>query len=327
MGAVSLLPLEASSYRQHDLHRSQRIWTETNCYVDVWVEVLHALGLEPLAACAFALAGDFEGDQWTFFKFPPEDLREIFGIRVFEMNPWHSLLSHVQEQLGSGRLVTLEVDAWYLPDVAGVSYRIDHPKTTIVPNLVDAREKRLGYFHNASYFELDGDDFEGIFRIGNTDPQVLAPYMESIRLDRLVHLPSDELVARSIVTLARQLDEMPDDNPVLRFRQRVDEDLDWLRSAGMEGFHRWAFGTFRQCGASAEVGGAYLEWLAQSSASFDDELKRSAGKLYEVAQACKSLEFQMARLAHGRKVDINPLFDRMAEYWSDVREALRRYVQ
>ena len=50
--------------------------------MDVWIEVLHALGLDPVAASAFTLSCDFEGDQWTFFKYPPEDLRALFGIEA-----------------------------------------------------------------------------------------------------------------------------------------------------------------------------------------------------------------------------------------------------
>jgi hypothetical protein len=324
VAVTQLLPLDAATYRQHELHRDERIWSETNCYVDIWIEVLHALDLEPLAACAFALATDFEGDQWTFFKFPPEDLRELFGIRVFEMNPWRGVLEHVVEHLESGRLITLEADAWYLPDTAGVSYRIDRTKTTIVPNLVDVDGKRLGYFHNASYFELEGEDFDGVFRIGDT-AQVgsLPPYVESIRLDRLVRLPEDELVGRSRAILAEQVAQLPVDNPIPRFRQRLDEDLDWLRSAGVDGFHRWAFGTFRQCGASAEVGAAYLQWFARAAG--DDEAAGIAEQLLGIARDCKSLEFSMARLARGRTVDIGPTFDRMTETWEGVRLALSAY--
>ena len=104
-------------------------WTETNCYVDVWIEVLHALGLDPVAAAAFTLSCDFEGDQWTFFKFPPEDLRTLFGLEVAELNVWRPVVDHVDEQLGLGRLCTVEVDSWFLPDTRGVSYGIDHVKT------------------------------------------------------------------------------------------------------------------------------------------------------------------------------------------------------
>src|SRR6185312_4334966 len=62
--------LNAATYSPHDLHRTERIWLETNCYVDLWIELLHTLKLDPVASMAFTLAMDFEGDQWTFFKQP-----------------------------------------------------------------------------------------------------------------------------------------------------------------------------------------------------------------------------------------------------------------
>ena len=108
---VDVLGLWADTFAPHPLHGSERSWTETNCYVDVWIEVLHALGLDPLAAAAFTLGCDFEGDQWTFFKYPPEDLRALYGIDVAEMNVWRPVVDHVEEQLAMGRLCTVEGDA------------------------------------------------------------------------------------------------------------------------------------------------------------------------------------------------------------------------
>ncbi|MEO7122227.1 MAG: DUF1839 family protein [Lacisediminihabitans sp.] len=321
MAVTSLLPLDPATYEPHALHRTDRIWGETNCYVDIWIEVLHALDLEPLAASSFALATDFEGDQWTFFKFPPEDLRDLYGIRVFEMNPWQPVVDHVTEHLESGRLITIEVDSWYLPDTAGVSYRIEHTKTTIIPNAIDHDQKRLGYFHGPSYFELEGEDFDGVFRIGNTaQVDALPPYVETVRLDRLQRLGTEALLTTSRTQLAEQVARMPRDNPMLRFRARVDADLEWLRSAGIDGFHRWAFGTFRQCGASAEVGASYLEWLAH--ADQDEDLMAAASSLTAIARNCKSLEFAVARLARGRTVEIGPTFDEMVDNWATVSRTL-----
>ncbi len=195
---VALLPLSADEFRPHSLHASERTWTETNCYVDVWIEVLHALGLDPMAAGAFTLSTDFQGDQWTFFKFPPEDLRTLFGLEVSELNVWKPVIDHVTEQLDLGRLCTVEVDSWFLPDTRGVSYGIAHVKSTIVPQMVDRRHRHLGYFHNAGYFELEGDDFDGVFRLGaRSDAPGLPPYVEVIRLDRIRRHDPD-LVARVV---------------------------------------------------------------------------------------------------------------------------------
>src|SRR5258708_23278407 len=41
--------LDPAHYTRHDLHSPERIWTEKNCYVDIWIELVHALGLEPNA--------------------------------------------------------------------------------------------------------------------------------------------------------------------------------------------------------------------------------------------------------------------------------------
>ena len=80
-----LLPIDAATYVPSPLHAEDRTWIETNCYVDVWLELLHALGLETGPALAFTLAVDFEGDQWQFFKFPAEDLQRLYGIEVAEI--------------------------------------------------------------------------------------------------------------------------------------------------------------------------------------------------------------------------------------------------
>jgi hypothetical protein len=141
------------------------------------------LGLDYHPALAFTLAVDFDGDQWQFFKFPPEDLRTLYGIEVAEMNPWRGLEHHIEEQLEMGRLLTAEVDSFYLPDTAGISYELAHVKTTIAPNMIDRDRRRLGYFHNSSYYELGDDDFSGLFGHGRVQPEVLPPYVELVKLD------------------------------------------------------------------------------------------------------------------------------------------------
>lgn len=320
--STALLPLDAATYARHPLHVAERVWSETNCYVDVWIEVLHALGLDPLAAASFALVTDFETDQWTFFKYEPEDLREVYGVRVFELNPWRPLLEHVTGHLAAGRFITLEADSWYLPDTAGVSYRIEHAKSTIVPNAVDPEARRLGYFHNASYFELDGDDFDGVMRTGtslhapSTWAATLPPYVETVRLDGLVRLDGPELLARSVERLRRHLRDLPTTNPVERLHARVAADLDAVRAQGVEAFHPYAFATVRQLGASAELSSSYLGWLADRETGDVADLRRASSELLAVAETAKSVQFLLARLARGRTVDIDPSFESMAQGWA-----------
>jgi hypothetical protein len=309
---VELPPLTAIDFVPHALHATERTWSETNCYVDVWIEVLHALGLDPVAAGAFTLSCDFEGDQWSFFKFPPEDLRTLFGLEVAELNVWRPVVDHVEEQLALSRLCTMEGDSWFLPDTRGVAYRDQHVKTTIVPATIDRPGRRLGYFHNAGFFELDGDDFDGLFRLGDhTDPAALPPYMETIRLDR-VRRDAPDLVARAVALTRDHLARRPSDNPIARMAARMMDDLPWLADQDLELFHLYAFGLCRQCGASMELAATFVSWL---NAHDGPGTESAADAFRAVADGAKSLQFALARVVRGRSVDLTGVLDGMAAQW------------
>jgi hypothetical protein len=321
-----LLEVDGASYRSHPLHSGERTWTETNCYVDLWIELLHALGLDPLAAAAFTLSTDFEGDQWTFFKFPSEDLRALFGLEVAEFNIWRPTLDHAEEQLGLGRLFIMDADAFFLPDTSGVSYQIAHVKSAMVPNTIDRDERRLGYFHNAGYFELEGDDFDGVFRRGRySDPDALPPYVETVRLDRLRKDP-DSLAAGAVALTEAHLARRPVDDPMIRLEQRLNRDAAWLRGEDIETFHQYAFGTCRQCGASAELAASFVEWLAAhdpaAQPSGTQELEDAAEAFRTVAVTAKALQFSLARQSRGRSVDLHGPLTEMGRAYKTAMDAL-----
>ncbi len=324
MVTVELDPLSCWAFEPHPVHATERDWTETNCYVDVWIEVLHALGLDPLAGTAFTLSADFEGDQWRFFKFPPEDLRSIYGIEVLELNVWRPLVDHVVEQLGMGRLCTVEVDSFYLPDTYGVAYRQDHVKTTIVPHLVDPGRQVLRYFHNAGYFELGGDDFDGVLSTGAHSAGVaLSPYVEVVRLDRLRRLDTGQL-ARVTALAAEHLGRRPPDNPVSRLASRLADDLGWLAEQELETFHRYSFGTCRQCGATAELAASFVDWLQRNDRS---DLEPAVAALRRVSSGAKALQFALARVVRGRSIDLAAVIGPMEENWSlAIDHLVERYV-
>lgn len=310
--------LSIEGFVPHPLHAMERTWTETNCYVDVWIEVLHALGFDPVAASAFTLSCDFEGDQWTFFKFPPEDLRTLFGFDVAEMNIWRPVVDHVEEQLSMGRLCTVECDSWFLPDTRGVAYQIDHVKTTIVPTRIDRSARHLGYLHNAGYFELEGDDFDGLFRLGtHADVAAMAPYVETIRLDRLRR--DDDLVERVVALTRDHLGRRPADNPISRMAARMLADLPWLSTQDIEAFHLYAFGLCRQCGASTELAATFVDWLNEHDAPGTEGAAQS---LRAVAEGAKSLQFALARVVRGRTVDLTGVLDGMAAHWQSAMDVL-----
>src|SRR5262249_34064913 len=151
------------------VHGDGRVWAETNCYVDIWIELLHALGHEPAAALAFTFAIDFEGDQWTFFKFPLGDLFDLYGVDTQELVVWRPLAEHVAEQVEQGRPVLVELDSFFLPDTAGSAYRTAHVKSTVAVMAIDLERATLGYFHGQGYHQLDGDDFAAALRVHDRD--------------------------------------------------------------------------------------------------------------------------------------------------------------
>lgn len=321
-----LWPLDPTAYLRHPLHQSDRIWPESNCYVDLWVELLHTAGLEPLAALPFVFAVDAEGDQWTFFKFPAADLYALYGVDVFELNVWRSLVGHLEAQLALGRPALIEVDAFYLPDTAGISYHAGHVKTTIGVQALDSESRRLGYFHNAGYYELAGDDFAGIFHLEEqpTGAINLPPYVEIAKLAARSPLLGPALIRASLALLGAHLAKRPRDNPFHRYLPRLSADMAELAGKSLAEFHAYAFATFRQWGAAFEYGGIYLRWL---QANGEQGLNPHALCCDEIATTAKTLQFKMARFVNThRSFDPVPLLDTMAAAWDETMVGLsQRY--
>ncbi|MGM8228259.1 DUF1839 family protein [Cellvibrio sp. ARAG 10.3] len=306
--------LNQASYERHLIHGAERTWAETNCYVDVLVELLHGLGYEPTAALPFALGIDFEGDQWSFFKFPHEDLFALYGMEIQEFNPWRSLAQHVETQVGLGRPVLVEMDSWYLPDTAGTAYKLAHVKSTIAVNAIDIGQHYLGYFHGQSYYELTGQDFVDIFQLnGLVHERILPPYIEYVKLRNLHEVPQGSaLVDASLALLKKHLGLIPRDNPFVRFKETFARDFEWLLTQEIETFHLYSFATFRQYGACFELVETYLKWLQQQG---QPHLDTAIQCFATISNNTKAFQFQLARaMARKRAIDLAPL-DEMASAW------------
>lgn len=321
-GRIEVFPgLDAAHYQPHCLHTEDAIWVEKNCYGDLWIELLHALRLEPHAMLPFTLAVDFEGDQWTFFKPPLEDLRDLYGIDVQEMTVWRPLAEHAVEHLRAGKLICTEADAFWLPDTQATDYRRQHTKTTIAIAAIDVQGQWLGYFHNAGYFELSGEDFAGLFRIGApSDPAFMPLFAELVRVDRLVRRPSSELAERSFELLRSYFARRPADNPFARFGERVAKDIPELQAAGLARYHAWAFAGIRQAGSAFELAARHLRWLGGLG---HPALLPAAERFDAIAQDNKALILKGARAVNsGRPLDAAPLLVGMAQAWDDAMATL-----
>ena len=297
-----LLKLDPATWTPQALHSGDRVWLETNCYVDVWAELLPALGHPAEAALAFTVCQDFEGDHFTFFKFPPEDLEALFGLSVQELAIYDTVEAHTLGQLGRGRPVLIEVDSHWLPDTAPTAYRRGHVKTTVAAVALDPAAKTFGYFHNTGYHVLSGADYDGLFR-APASPETLFPYVEFVKRDGPA-LAGPALVAASLGLLRRHLRHRPRVNPVVAWRAALPQHLEMLAGRDMDYFHLYAFNLPRQLGANLEMLGSYLAWLGDNGHA---GLAEAAAAGRRIAEGAKALQFQLARMANRRKFTVETL--------------------
>jgi hypothetical protein len=300
------------TYERHLLHATSRTYTETNCYADIIIELLHACGYEPLAAFGQVIRLDFEGDQWTFFKPPPEDLERLFGIDIHEMQPYRPIPVQIAEQIELGRTIIVELDSWFLPDTASTTYRSEHVKTSVAADAIDVQGEVLRYFHSAGLFELSGEDFRGIFRADGHAPDVLPPYAELVRFDAGHRLGNEELLVASRELLGRHLAHRPADNPFQRFGTQLTRALPELSEQGPDAYHAYAFATVRMAGSAFEALATYADWLSGGQTAASEPMR-------EIVDACKAMSF---RLARRRAFDAEPLIATMAAAWERAIGAL-----
>jgi hypothetical protein len=290
--------LTLETWRAHPLHAPERCWPETNCYLDLWIELLHALGLPPEAALGFTARQDFEGDQFSFTKFPLEDLETLFDLRVQELALYDPVEVHAERQMARGRMCLVEVDGFFLPDTGTAAYRTTHGKTTIGINRIDIRGRRLEYFHNAGYFALEGEDFDGLFAPAPADRMPFRPYVEFTTLTPLRRSPAE------LKTLAAQLFDLhwarrPRANPVRAFQQVFAEGAAALAGRPEQAFHDYAFHHLRVFGANFDLLAAGLAWLSDGA----DPRNSTCNTIAELA---KRLQFQLIRAVARRRFDDLP---------------------
>ncbi|MCH9695844.1 MAG: DUF1839 family protein [Gammaproteobacteria bacterium] len=314
----SIIDLSPGDYTPHYIHGEGRCWAETNCYMDVLIELIHSLGFDPVAALPVTLSVDFEVDQWTFFKFEHADLLEMYGMEIHELNPWLSLAHHVEEQVNANRPVLVEMDSYFLPDTAGSAYKEAHVKSTIAVNNIDTQSGHMGYFHGQGYYELDGQDFSDIFQVdGLVHDRMLPPYIEIVKLHEVDD--GSTLLDRSVAALRRQLRQMPRTNPFSTFADRFEKDVEWLRSENIEKFHVYSFATLRQYGACFELAETYLTWLRKHGIPNLDE---SIAAYNQISATAKVFQFKLARaLARGKPLDHGPIVD-MSGLWQKAVDQL-----
>ncbi|MDE1994271.1 MAG: DUF1839 family protein [Rhizobiaceae bacterium] len=304
--------LDPAAYSPHALHDSERMWPETNCYIDLWIEVLASLKLPPEAMLGFTMNQDFEGDQFTFFKVPLEDLETLYGIRCTELAIYDKVQNHVAEQIGRGRLCLVEMDSFFMPDTQGVGYRREHGKTTVAINRMDMEKRELDYFHNGGFFRLSGEDFDGLFQLHLTAEDLpFLPYTEFAKF------PDKAPAEKAIRDTARQLlthhfRRRAAANPIRAFAAVFPAQVAEVAERPFGFFHKYAFNTLRQLGANFELAGSHLDWL---SADFS----KAAAEARRISEVAKSVQFQLARAVTRKKFEpLQTALDPAADAWDSM---------
>src|SRR5262249_22235785 len=192
-----------------------------------------------------------------------------------------------------------------------------HTKTTIVINDLDVERRRLGYFHNAAYYALEGEDFEKLFRVGApADPTFMPLFAELVRKDALVRRSAEELRALARPYLKKHFARRPAHNPVARFGERFTKDLPAISDQGLAFYHAWAFATIRQVGAAFELLAEHTRWLG-------DGVVEAAPAFDAIVNGAKTLILKAARAVNGKRaLDATAQFAEMASGWQRGMDVL-----
>ncbi len=288
--------LDPATHQLHRLNGQDRLWPQTNCAVDLWISVLAALGYEPEAMLGLTLPLDFEGDHFTFFKPAFEDLETLYGLRVQELGVYDAIERQVGVQLARGRLCLVEVDSFFLPDTRGVSYKLEHGKTTIGINRLDLAARRMEYFHNGGYHAVAGDDLDALLHGYAQGELPFLPYAEFVKFGPA---PAGDLRETARTLLTRRLAQRPEHNPIRAFQSVLPEQARAVAERSQAFFHRYAFHALRHLGANFELMADHLIWL-DGAASEDSALA------LRIAEVAKAAQFQLARACARKKFDTLP---------------------
>jgi Domain of unknown function (DUF1839) len=230
------------------------------------------------------------------------------------MLPYRALPDHIEEQLARGRTVLVEIDAWYLPDTVATSYRREHLKTTIAPEMIDRGAERMRYFHNAGLFELQGEDYRGAFRmLDHFTEDVMDPFVEVVRFGSGVRLADSELRAAALELLVQHYARRPTENPFRIWAASLREDLPRLLAGAVEDYHAYAFVTARMVGSAFELCADHVEWV------LGEQGAPAAAAMRRIVEGAKVVSF---RLARRRAFDPEPPLASLAQAWEEGMEAL-----
>ena len=175
-------------------------------------------------------------------------------------------------------------------------------------------------FHNAGFFDLEGEDFDGVFqrsRLPGPGCDNFFPYAEYVKFHD-ASLEGAALKAAARRLLEAHVRSAPLRNPVKAFAERVETHAAQIAARDPVFFHKYAFNTLRQIGASFELLAAHLDWLDV------EEFSPSISASRALSASAKAFQFQLARaVARKRPAGLAALLEPMAEHWESALGQLR----
>ena len=259
---------------------------------------------------------DFEGDQWTFFKPLPRTSSCCSGSTSTRCSPTARCPSRPPSRSPSGRTMIVELDSWYLPDTAATSYRARTRQELGRRRGDRPGGERLRYFHGTGLYELDGEDYRGVFRLGRRfSDDVLPPYTELVRFDAGPRLRGRGAARGRACAAARPPRPPPREQPVRALRRRSSSATCRACSrATPRDYHAYAFATVRMAGSAFEVArlpGAVAAGRRAPTAP----RRRCSGS----SRAARCSRFKLARR---RPFDPEPALAALAAAWDEAMEPL-----
>jgi hypothetical protein len=172
----------------------------------------------------------------------------------------------------------------------------------------------MRYFHNAGFYELDGEDYRGAFRmLPHFTDDVMDPFIELVRFDAGPRLQGDELRATARELLGYHYERRPASNPFRAWGQSLAEDLPRLLEGAAQDYHEYAFVTVRMVGSAFELCADHVDWV------LGDEGRTASDAFRAIVEGSKTVSF---RLARRRPFDPAPALAGLAEAWDQAMDAL-----
>jgi hypothetical protein len=209
------------------------------------------------------------------------------------------------------------MDSFFMPDTRGTAYRQEHGKTTVAINRLDFAGKRVDYFHNAGYFRIEGEDFDGLFQSHLTDED--APFLPYTEFAKFPERPVGEAHLREVSRrlLGFHFARRPGANPILAFAEVFPLQVEGVADRPFGFFHKYAFNTLRQVGANFELAADHLAWLSA------DEFGVAIEEARRISEVAKSVQFQLARAVTRRKFEpLKAALDPAADAWDSMMASL-----